>query len=411
MNSIFNIFANHNVVEVFKILYYTSFVWLPVLLFILAFELWVDWRRAMFFAKQTYILLEIKLPKEIFKSPRAMEFMIAGLNQPFGDGNWFLDWWKGSTRPWFSLEIVSIGGEVHFFIWTRKSYRNAIEANLYSQYPGIEIYEVPDYTLPMSFDPATVGMMTCEFGLTKADVFPIKTYVDYGMDKDPKEEYKIDPLTPLIEFFGTLKKGHQAWFQIVVRAHKATDKDPVTGKLVDLAWAKAAKVEIDKIYEGTKGKKDDATGKEDKGRLLTDGEMETVKALERSISKPGFDVGMRAIYMAPKDIFDRSNIGGVIGGITHFNSNNLNAFKPTIAGSKKYPWIDRKDKVANFEKGVMFDAYKRRQFFYKPYKRGVFVLNSEELATVYHFPGGVSATPTFERIGSRKAEAPQNLPI
>ena len=62
------------------------------------------------------------------------------------------------------------------------------------------------------------------------------------------------------------------------------------------------------------------------------------------------------------------------------------------------------------EKQYMLDAYKRRMYFYKPYKKHAFVLNTEELATIYHFPGGVSGTPTFTRIDSRKAEAPANLP-
>jgi hypothetical protein len=59
----------------------------------------------------------------------------------------------------------------------------------------------------------------------------------------------------------------------------------------------------------------------------------------------------------------------------------------------------------------MLDAYKRRAYFYKPFKKSHFVMNTEELATIYHFPGGVAATPTFSRIGSKKAEAPSNLPI
>jgi hypothetical protein len=33
-----------------------------------------------------------------------------------------------------------------------------------------------------------------------------------------------------------------------------------------------------------------------------------------------------------------------------------------------------------------------------------------QITTLYHFPGGVAATPTFSRIGSKKAEAPSNLP-
>ena len=414
---------------ILKVVLYSAFIWLPILLFIGLFEIWVSYRRAQFLAKQTYTLLEIKLPRDIFKSPRAMEFFINSLYQPFGEGNWYQKWWQGSLRPWFSLEIASIGGAMHFFVWTRKGYKNTIEANLYSQYPGIEIYEVPDYTLPVNFDPETVGMMACEFGLTKADVFPIKTYIDYGMDKDPKEEYKIDPLTPLIELFGSMPRDHQAWLQIIIRAHVAETKDPKTGKfenfqwkatkMIDQKWAKAAEEEIKKIHEKARPEKKEGDEKPSgPGRILTKGEQDIISALERSVSKTGFDVGMRAIYVAPKEIWSGDYIGGVIGGVTHFNSNDLNGFKPKLAGSKYakpryefWPLSKRKKKMTNIEKQDILDAYKRRAWFYKPFQRESFVLNSEELATIYHFPGGVSTTPTFTRIGSRKSEAPTNLPI
>ncbi|MCK5027223.1 MAG: hypothetical protein KAS07_02295, partial [Candidatus Pacebacteria bacterium] len=59
----------------------------------------------------------------------------------------------------------------------------------------------------------------------------------------------------------------------------------------------------------------------------------------------------------------------------------------------------------------LFNAYKRREYFYPKGKFKPFVLNSEELATIYHFPGMVAETPTFGRIESRRGEPPTNLPI
>lgn len=414
----YKFFQNEQVLSVVKILYQTSYVWVPALLLALVTDLWVNYRRSLAFEKLSHILLEVKIPKDIFKNPKAMEFFLNGLHQTGGEGTWYDKWWKGGTRAWFSLELVSIGGDLHFFVWTRKGFKNVIEANLYSQFPGIEIYEVPDYVLPVAFDPETTGMFASEFELTKADVFPIKTYIDYGLDKDPKEEYKIDPLTPLIEFFGSLPKDNQAWLQIVVRAHAAEDKDPVTGKMIDKKWAKAADEEIKKIYDKSKPEKDEE-GKEKKpGRAQTKGEADVVAALERSISKRGFDVGMRAIYIAPKEVWSPDNIGGIIGGVTHFNSNDLNGFKPSVAGGKYgkprynfWPWKTWKDKNVNAEKQSMLDSYKARGFFYAPYRSKIFVLNTEELATIFHFPGGVSTTPTLSRIGSKKSEAPTNLPV
>ncbi len=402
------LFSNPSFLLVFKILYYLAYVFVPVAGVLIIWDLWLIYRRTQFFQKQTYVLLEIKLPREIPKSPKAAEFFIAGMYQTVGEADWYEKYWKGQTRATFSLEIASIDGNVHFYIWTRSGARNQIEANIYSQFPGIEIYEVPDYTLPVGFDPDTTGMWASEFDLTKSDAYPIKTYVDYDLQENPDEEFKIDPITPLIEFLGSLGRGQNAWIQIILRAHKAEDKDPDGGsKKVDLKWAKAAKKEIDDIIKKAKGDGDKP------GRLLTKGETETIAALERSISKPGFDVGIRTIYIAPKDSFSPSNIGGIIGGITHFNS-FMNGFKPARGPAAKWkylPWKDRNPNKIVREKQRLLDAYKRRAYFYRPYKKPHFVLNAEELATMYHFPGGVSATPTFSRIESRKVEAPSNLPI
>jgi len=436
MDLLMGLISNGTLALSLRILFYISFFAIPIFLLVIIWELWVDYRRALFFAKQTYILLEIKLPKEIFKSPRAMEFCIDSLYTTLGEGNWYEKYWKGMVRSSYSLEITSIDGAVHFYIWTKKGDQKKIEANLYSQYPGIEIYEVPDYTLPVSYDPRVNGMWVTEFKLTKPDAFPIKTYIDYGLDKDPKEEFKIDPITPLIEYLGSMSRGHQAWIQIIIRAHKAEQKDPDKTfakwkiwetwsisdvwdfqKRKDLMWEEGAKAEIEKLIAKGKGEKGE-DGKIIPGstRFLTEDEQNTIKALGRSISKKGFDVGMRLIYTAPKDIFDMGNLGGLIGGIMHFNS-PMNGFSLTGTSSLKYKhfllsWKDRNKKIFDAEKQDFLDAYKRRAYFNKPYKRETFfVLNTEELATLFHLPGGVSSTPTFGRIESRKGEAPTNLPV
>lgn len=396
------------------------YVAVPLFLLSASWNFWVKYRRGLFFAKQEYVLLEFKLPKEIFKSPAAMEFCLSALYSTLGESNWYEKYWKGQVRAQHSLEIVSIDGKVHFYIWSRKGSKKQIESNIYSQYPGIEITEVPDYTLPVVFDPDVNNFWVTEFKLTKPDAFPIKTYIDYELHKNPEEEYKIDPITPLIEFLGSLDVGHQVWIQIIIRAHIAEERDPKNkwwqSAKKDLRWQEGAKKEIETIITGIKGEKD----KEGKlipgtGRQLTEVEKDTITALNRSVSKKGFDTGIRVIYHAPKEIFSMGNVGGVIGGITHFNS-HLNGFAPTGTTSLKYKtpllaWKDRNPKLFVTEKQDFLDAYKRREYFYWPFDRPYFILNTEELATLFHFPGGVSATPTFTRIVSKKAEAPSNLPI
>ncbi len=182
---------------------------------------WIQYIRAKYIKEQETVLLELKLPKDITKSPAAMEIIIDALSQP-GVGSYIDVFLKGRVRSWFSLELVSIGGQVKFFIWTQKKFKNIIESQIYSQFPTVEIYEVPDYALQIPFDTEKYSFWGMQLSLSKPDVYPIKTYIDYNLNKDPKEEYKIDPITPLLEFLGSVKHGEQVWIQILIQAHRKT---------------------------------------------------------------------------------------------------------------------------------------------------------------------------------------------
>ncbi|KKU75629.1 MAG: hypothetical protein UY01_C0007G0007 [Candidatus Nomurabacteria bacterium GW2011_GWB1_47_6] len=48
--------------------------------------------------------------------------------------------------------------------------------------------------------------------------------------------------------------------------------------------------------------------------------------------------------------------------------------------------------------------------FHAYFHSQTFVLNAEELATMWHFPGQILKVPTLERIESKEASPPPNLP-
>ena len=54
-------------------------VWLPVLLIALFYNLWLAYVRAKYKANMKWALLEIRIPREIKKTPKAMEQILAGL--------------------------------------------------------------------------------------------------------------------------------------------------------------------------------------------------------------------------------------------------------------------------------------------------------------------------------------------
>ena len=390
--------------QIYDIFVMTAFVWGPLLAIWLAKTLWLAYLRAAYIQKNfDFVLLEIKLPRVIEKTPLAMELVLQSLYQ-FHPSDWYDIWWKGEVQTWFSLEVVSIEGSVKFFIRTSRKFKRVIESHIYAQYPDIEVVEVKDYVslAPYTQEKDKWNLWGTEFILTKPDPYPIKTYVDYGLDQTlTPEEMKSDPITSVIEFLGSIGRGQQIWLQILVQPNAKRFKTP--GKyFARHGWADEGKLLIKELQEKSADKE---------GPKQTKREGEVVHAIERSLSKLGFDCGIRAIYIAKNEFFDRTMSAGVLTLFAHYGSQDLNGFKPKFYTSISHPWEDYHDIRLKKKKERIFDAYVRRSYFYPPYPRKPFVLNTEELATIFHFPGGVAETPTFTRIDSRKGEPPANLPV
>jgi len=384
---------------------------IPIFLAILLFDIWVSFARERFLSSQEYSLLKIMPPTDVLKTPLAMELFINGLHQTFGEATLKDVYWKGSVRPTFSLEMTSNEGHVNFYLWTRKSIVGFIESQIYAQYPGIEIIEADDYATKFEFDESKHKMWALEYNFTEDNSVPIKTYVDYGLDKPTKDEEMVDPITPMLEFLGSAREGERIWFQILIKAHKKEDKKPGTlfGK-TDL-WEENHKAQIKKIQE--LNQEEDSEGNK---RTLPPSEIqkERIQAIERSQGKLAFDVGIRSIYISDKDSFNPVNIGGLIGAFKQYSSKNLNGFKPGNKTKIDHWWQDPFGKNIKLIEKQFLDHYRERAYFYKEFmgkKRPVLVMNAEELATIYHFPGSVAMTPSLERVQSRKSNAPSDLPI
>ena len=91
---------------VVKMVFRLAPIWLPIMMVWAFSTMWLKWRRAMFIASQEPVLLEIRVPKEIDKSPLAMELALNGFYATGDEGTWNDKYWKGGVRAWFSLELV-----------------------------------------------------------------------------------------------------------------------------------------------------------------------------------------------------------------------------------------------------------------------------------------------------------------
>ncbi|OHA20790.1 MAG: hypothetical protein A2849_02830 [Candidatus Taylorbacteria bacterium RIFCSPHIGHO2_01_FULL_51_15] len=414
--------------RVFDVVYTSYPIWLPILLLKLFLELWLKYIRLDYIKKAGEVLLEIRIPKEVTKTPKAMELFFMAMYET-GAVEYNETYWDGKVRPWFSYEIASFGGDVHFYVWTLKKYQNVLEAQLYAQYPTVELVEVEDYARRKVFNPKENFTWGTYFVLQRPDPYPIMTYVDYGLDKEMEEEYKVDPLSTLLEYLGSMKKGEDVWIQILVQAYKV--RGLKEGQLFsDKNWIAEGQKEVNKIMKRdphTKSSRSQTKTGFPIIPTLTEGEKKQVEAIERSLDKRAFWCTVRLCYHADKEVIHlrSSSVSGLLGTFRKpFNSNLLNGFKlgwytdisdPTkdflfLFGLKNWAMNLYIPKYAR----LMVDAFRRRSFFYAPYRNWQskpYILTAEELATMYHIPGKVVTTPTFERIPSKKVEPPANLPI
>lgn len=402
---------------------YAWYVALPAMLFPIFMIFWLYHIRVQYWLSLDWMLLEIIPPKDIEKSPKPMEALFAGMA---GVEKGFLPteiYVQGMFADSFSLELVSDGGQVHFYIRTLRKYRHLVEAHLYAQYPDVEVREAEDYVndVPKVVPNKQWDLWGTDFELTKADAFPIRTYDRFEESVTGK---MIDPLSGLVEAMGKLPPGQKIWLQYVItplspawaakEGRKAADK--LKGKVVEeesflsKVWTDLKDVIFNAFSIGAlKGEvKLTEKSKKDEQPLefrLSPVERDVLKAVEDSLGKIFYDVKMRMILIGRKQGFDKTFVSSFIGGIKQFNDDNLNGFKPDNDSKTFANFVFIKPRL-RFRQRKILGRYRSRSDAGK-----TFALNTEELATVFHLPDMQVVAPSVTRVEARRSGAPANLPI
>ncbi len=392
----------------------TSPIWIPIGAVICAWKMWVWYARAGFLARQKPVLLEVKFARDVVKSPRAMEVALSHIWSDSGETTYFNRIWQGQVRPIYSLEITSFGGEIHFYIWCWRQWRSTVEAAIYAQYPEVELYEVEDYASKWTFDPDEHVCFCTDWRLEPHnDAYQLKTYVDFELDADPKEEYKIDPLAQILERFSTLKPTEQIWIQFVITANKDQRPSKKTFFGSEPRWAGLLKDEIDAIRKQAAGDPDDPAQSWRRGaRVNQFRQTEMVKSIDRNMGKWPYSVGGRGIYIADPASFGSPGYTAVrwmwrpVGNTQWGNQLRPRRWHNVF----DYPWQDLWDIRWIRTTRQFLDCYRRRSHFYSPWILPYNMMSVEALATLWHPPSRAVATPGLERITAKKAPPPSNLP-
>jgi len=404
-------------------------LWLPIFLVVLFIELWIKYLQTKAVKKIKWLLLEVKISRNIEKTPKAMEQVFSGLHGILTKIKFLDKYWKGKVQEWFSFEIAGIDGSIYFFIRTPENFRNLVEAQIHSQYPDAEILEVLDYAAPLAgkIPSKTYDINGVEYILEKADYYPIRTFLSF---EERVKERRLDPMASFLEILSKLESNENIFIQYLIKPTGEKDWINEGAESINKLMGKKTEAKkslfgnfFDSIYEFTmnllkaiaifpewgEAKKEEIKAT---SQNLSPGGKLVAEAIENKISKLAFRVCIRFAYIARRDIFNKANMAAVSGAFKQFNTLNLNAFKSskrakTAADQPRIiPFI--KNRREFIRKVAFVDRYVNRKM---SKNKKDFILNIEELATIYHYPILVVETPTMRRVEAKKSEPPISLPI
>lgn len=405
-------FMGINAEPVFSILIALTPIWLPTLLLYLFYERWMLFVRTRFAINNGRTTLRIKLPQEIFKSPEAMESVFTQIYNPASVDNMWQGFIDGKAPLMYSFELVSIGGDVRFYINVpTKKTKNAVESQLYAQYPGIEIIEeTVDYTAEIPWDTEKYEYMSFHMTKKEAQEFPIKTYIDFGLDKMPKEEEKFEPMAAMLEQLSNISPHERIWLQILAKPH--VKKIFKGGHISSLpSWEKKVAEKIDELI-GRDRKTKLGPGEFENMPRQTTGERDTIAAMERNAGKYAYDTAIRWMYITKKGHFNGDIIGPMLRTFSTYDIIGRNGLGPRWRTDFDYNWIsDFTGSRKLTMKKLELRHYKLRKYIPAGAGDRAKVMSVEELATIFHIPGSSVLTPSLARIPSTRSEAPSNLPI
>lgn len=396
---------------------FVGFWWLylpPLFFFAWLISLEVH-NRLKYLASLEWVLLEIKVPREVNKSPKGMEQIFAALFGIFlGPVRWQDKFFKGKVPDWFSFEIAGTGGDIHFYVRTQTKYRNLVESQIYAQYPDAEVAEAEDYlsSLPSFLPNDEYDLWGGEEILSKEDAYPIRTYPEFEeKTTGPDIAKRVDPVASLAETIATLEYKEYISVQLLIRP-MGDDWVKKGQAVVDKLMGKKPKANQDLLAKAVFGldamlggggpKKED---KKEEREQLSPGKQDVLKAVEHSFTKLGFEAGIRLAYIFPKNMFHITHLAAMNGAFKQFASPSLNSFKLNKQTTPPIRGFLYKQKAYR-RKSIMYRKLRERLFVKKP-----IILTTEELATVYHFPDMSVRSPMLPRVEAKKGEPPAGLPI
>ncbi len=298
------------------------------------------------------VMLQVLLPKDNEVKIDAAEQLFNALHSIADES-----WWKGffTPPPHISFEVVGVKESITFNVLCPAELKDLLEKQIHATYPGVKIKEIDE---PNIFNEGGKTAYAA-LKLDKGTNYPIKTYKDLPSD----------PLNLITSAFSKIQEGEGVILQYLVEPAKNSWRDKALS-----------------YVEKTKESETNSEGK--KVRTV---DHKALDAVSTKAEKLGFRVCVRIVVSAPDQYRASSHLNNIVSTFSQFTSQH-NSFKKTKV------W---------FKQAFMIDFLYR----YFPFLgQGSFILNTEELATVLHFPNKTVETHHIEWLNAKSAPASNLIP-
>ncbi|MFH1089881.1 MAG: type IV secretion system DNA-binding domain-containing protein [Candidatus Uhrbacteria bacterium] len=292
--------------------------------------------------------------------------------------------WLFGRDDEMAFEIVTKNKMIYFYVAVPKKLQTQIEQQISSVYPDAHIEQMEDYNI---FTPTgTVVGMYLTF--KRDSGFPIKTY----------QKLESDPLNAITNALSKIQDNEGVVVQYVVRSARSSWRK----KGLSIAKRMQQGTPLDDAVAGrTYGKKKEgffdflksetAKPQQPETYRLSPMEEDAVKGIEQKASKGGMEANIRLIVSTQSPERAEATLAELFTAFSQFSIYQFgNAFGRTIPNSK---------------------TRLVRRFIYRTFEeRYKIVLNTEEMASLWHLPLPTTETPNIHWMSARRGAAPSEVP-
>ncbi len=278
------------------------------------------------------------------------------------------------------VEIVAYQGFVSFFFAVPRKHQQFVEQQIHAIYPEAEIDEAEDYNI---FSPQGI-IQGCYLKLTKSNLFPIRTYA----------KMEADPMSALTNVLSKISEPEGAAIQILIRPAPAGWQSKAQAYARKIIRGKGDSGGVmNEVMKSAFPSQDQEQKELEKERMyrMSPMEEEKIKSVGEKASKFAFETNIRIVVSAQDS--DRAQV---------YLDNIVNTFSQYTA-----------QEVGNGFRKVRLLRKERflHDFIYRNFNnRNRFILNSEELTSIFHLPLAETETPNIRWSLAKRSAPPVSLP-